>query len=373
MTRVVILQEYIPTYRVPFFEALHKSAALEGIDLVVACGTPNQAQGLRGDSASVAFEIRIPQREWSIFGRRVVRREVSDVVARADMVILEQARRNLDAYGLLAPRRGAPPLVALWGHGKDYTRKTKSLDRVMQRWLTLRADWFFAYTSGGVDAVTEAGFPRQRTTLVQNSIDTTALRESVVAISREAIAEFGSEYDLHGKTALYMGALDESKRLPFLLESAQRIHEMDSDFRLLIGGDGAQRDDVENSAAQCSWLTYLGPIGGRQKALALASAQALTMPGRVGLVAVDSFAAGIPIVTTSWPWHAPEFEYLEHRRNAVVTEDSVACFAVEVVALLNDDDRLESLRAECISAAEVYTVRAMAQNFLIGLRQALQV
>jgi hypothetical protein len=212
MPRVVILQEYIPNYRVAFFETLQAIALQEGIELIVACGRPRKAQAMRGDEATVAFVTHLRQREWVVLGRRLVLRRVKEAIVDADLVILEQARRNLDAYLLLGPRCLRHQPVALWGHGRDYTRPTKAFDRWVSRRLTSRADWFFAYTVGGVKAVVAEGYPRGHTTVVQNSIDTTSLRESVASVPLELVRSFSRTHDLRGKTALFLGALDESKR-----------------------------------------------------------------------------------------------------------------------------------------------------------------
>lgn len=371
MRRVVILQEYIPTYRVPFFEALRARAAKEQIDLVVACGRPNETQELRGDSSTVGFVRYLRQRELSVLGRRIVYRRVAETIRGADLVILEQARRNLDSYWLLGAARRRTTQVALWGHGRDYTRPTKSVDRFIQRWLTLRADWFFAYTMGGIRAVVSDGFPENRTTLVQNSIDTRALGRNLADISDATVEAFETEFDLKGTTALFLGALDDSKRLPFLVGAAKRCSQEDPDFRLIIAGDGPLKPDVERWALEYPWLTYLGKVDGEVKALALATSQALAIPGRVGLVAVDSFAAGVPIVTTNWPWHAPEFEYLQDGSNSVISDDSVEAYSRSLLLTLADTGLLTKLREGCSHARESITVEKMVENFFEGMSSVL--
>jgi glycosyltransferase involved in cell wall biosynthesis len=369
--RVVILQEYVPGYRVAFFEELKKLCNADGIELEVACGKPNVDQGRRGDEAKLSFARVIAQREWSILGRRLVLRRVRKVLRESDLVIMEQARRNVDVYRLLLPKRVGNHNVALWGHGKDYTRPTQGLDRVLQRLLTARAAWFFAYTGGGLEAVAAQGYNRAKITVVQNSIDTAALRASIEDVSTAMVDAFSLDNDLEGRSAIFVGALDNSKRLPFLIEAAMRCHEEDQSFRLLIAGDGPLRQWVEKVTEEHTWLTYLGPLSGTNKALALASAQVLAMPGRVGLVAVDSFSAGVPIVTTNWPWHAPEFEYLMDGVNAIITIDSVSSYAQNLLQALRDEDLLSRLRTGCDQSARDITVSAMAENFLGGIHGAL--
>lgn len=368
MNRVAIVQEYVPGYRAPFFGRLQNSAATEGIDVVVAAGKPNRIQASRADSATVNGLREVPQQEWRILGSRVTTRDISSAVQDADFLVLEQARRNVDAYRLLGRRRSTRP-TALWGHGRDYTHAPRAVSRAAYHWLTRRADWFFSYTEGGKEAVVDLGYPADRVTVVQNSTDTSELASDIASLPARDLSAFTQTHDLRGKTALFIGGIDESKRMPFLLESARQASERDPDFRLLVAGTGRDTSLVENALAHSPWLRYLGPVAGTEKALALASSQVLAMPGRVGLVAVDSFASGLPIMTTNWPWHAPEFEYLQDGTNAVVSPNTVEHFAGSLNALMDDTSRRTKLSLGAIRERDRYTVDEMANRYLQGLLQ----
>jgi glycosyltransferase involved in cell wall biosynthesis len=367
---VVILQEYIPQYRVPFFERLIEEASRENIIIRVGHGKANANQLARDDTAAIGNSFVVQQLELKLRGRRLVLRHAGKSAWEADLVIVEQARRNLDTYRLLIPAK-LRANIALWGHGKDYTVEPTRLERRLQRALTSRASWFFGYTQGGVDFVVASGFHRDSTTVVQNSIDTAALKREVAAILPAEIASFSATHGLGKKTALFIGGLDDSKRIPFLIEAAVIANKEDPHFRLLIVGDGPLRPVAEAASANYSFIKYFGSRHGREKALVFAVSKILAMPGRVGLVAVDSFAAGIPIVTTAWGRHAPEFEYLAAGENAEISADTVSNYAAVMVRLLRDEPRLLELRANCLASSETYTLDSMVSNFLHGIRKAL--
>ncbi|WP_206543000.1 glycosyltransferase family 4 protein [Microbacterium testaceum] len=337
-----------------------------GIQVILAAGRPNEAQAARSDHAFLAGQRFVDQREFSLIGKRLVVRKVKTVTADADFVVIEQARRNLDAYLLLARKRRSTP-VALWGHGRDYTHDAGWVDDGIRKLLTKRADWFFAYTDGGCQAVTSEGFPRERVTVLNNAVDTSELRRGIERLSKIEIDQFMFEHGLHGPTALYLGGLDESKRIKFLLQSAVEIRARVPDFHLLVAGAGAEVEEVNRFVARHDWCSYLGPIRGQAKYLALAAAKVLTIPGRVGLVAVDSFAAGVPIITTSWPWHAPEFDYLKPGVNALVADNSLEGFVRTTVQALTDAVLLEGLANEASLSASVYSVENMAVRYIDGL------
>ncbi|ALV42377.1 hypothetical protein AU252_15495 [Pseudarthrobacter sulfonivorans] len=370
MQTVVILQEYVPQYRVPFFEGLIALGAANSIQIKVAAGQPNNKQNKRQDGVAAGFISPIRQREFRLGKRRIVIRDTRPVIQSADLIIMEQARRNLDAYRLLL-RPWRSQKVCLWGHGKDFVLSPSWFSRTLLTRLTNAADWFFAYTEGSRAAVVGAGFPAEQTTVVRNSIDTNELQEQLLEISKEEIAEFRRRYQLTSSTAVFIGGLDESKRLPFLFKAGRHAYEKDAEFRLIVIGSGPQKDYVECLANEEPWLRYLGPRFGKEKAIAIASSEVISMPGRVGLVAVDSFAAARPIVTTTWPWHGPEFEYLVDGQTCLVTTDNEEAYADALVALLQDKGRLAAMQESCRDSRAEYSIDAMVSRFFKGIQMAL--
>lgn len=371
--KVAIIHPWFPQYRETFFRQLVERANRSGIEVKIFHGDTPRRWNARSDSLVDPQFTRLRTRFFRVRGRDLSLKSMKPLKESGpyDLIVVEQAVRNLETYRLLFNRQGAA--LAFWGHGRTYTTAVSQIQERTKEALTRQGSWFFSYTEGGADAVAAAGFPRDRISVVQNSIDTELLAAAVNAVTEAELKLFQETNDLHGKTALFVGGLDEPKRLPFLLESGKLAHDEDQDFRLLIAGNGDQRHLIEEEAGRFDWVKYLGTAFGAEKARALAAADLLMMPGRVGLVIVDGFAAGMPIVTTDWEWHAPEFEYLKDGVNGVVTENSTEAYAHSVVALLNDPDRLARLSEACRADASTYTVSAMVENFASGLERALGV
>jgi len=365
--RVAIIHPWFPQYRKAFFDRLLELGHAEGIHVDIFHGSPPPEWQERGDSVSEEYATRMKTKFFRFRGKNLVYKSPNTVWKRGpyDLLILEQAVRNLETYAFLLRRQGAH--IAFWGHGKTYTNATGKTQERFKELLTRRGRWFFSYTKGGRAAVTAAGFPANRITVVQNSVDSTELKKAISKITASSKQAFIEKYDLRAKTGLFIGGLDASKRLNFLLEAADRAHELDQDFRLIFVGSGSHQYLVEQAAAMRPWIIYLGSLFGDEKALAMAAAEVLLMPGRVGLVAVDSFASGTPIVTTNWTLHAPEFEYLEAGHNAIVTENNINAYACAIVETLNDAEMLISLKTSALKSSEAYSVENMAANFIQGL------
>ncbi|MGW1809124.1 glycosyltransferase family 4 protein [Streptomyces sp. NPDC002078] len=383
--RVVVIQPYVPSYRTPFYDRVHSLLGAEGVTLEVLHGTPPPGQSARRDAATCVSARRVPARWLPVpGGRSLALHRVQQLAATADAVVLEQALRNLETYPLLLKQRfgrtrGHRPRVAFWGHGRTYTKPVSRFEAAAKDALTRRADWFFAYTDLGAEHVTRHGFPRDRITVLRNSVDTKGLvraRERAEEPGTPEFAEAAALRERHrlipGLTALFIGGLDAPKRVPFLLEAAERIAAALPGFRLLVAGDGTDRGLVEAAASRPgSPVVPVGQAGGQRLAVLGAVSDVMLMPGRVGLCAVDSFALRTPVVTTVWPWHAPEFEYLENGRNSVITPDAVEPYAAAVTELLADRAGLDALRAACRSDAAEYSIEEMSERFCEGALRLL--
>lgn len=369
--RVAIVTTSFPQYSVPFFTRLIAAAEADGIRIDVFRGeTPSEIRA-RDDSAEAAFVRALNTREWTFRGSSLFYKSPAAVLRGGyDLVILEQAVRNIESYELLV--RLGSRRIAFWGHGRTYTKDVSRLQESFKHWLTQRATWFLGYTERGVNAVVERGFPRDRTTVLNNTIDTVALRADLSAVSTSEVDEFSRHHDLRGSTALYLGGLDSYKRIPFLLNSATIAHSECRNVRLLIAGNGSDRPLVDEFVARNSWAIFLGGVRGREKALALKAAQAISIPGSIGLVALDSLVAGTPIVTTDNPYHGPEFDYLTDGLTTVATPNDEGSYADGLLAFLADRSRQQEMSERCQNESQRFTLDHMVSSFVAGLTSALR-
>ncbi|WP_165606756.1 glycosyltransferase family 4 protein [Mycolicibacterium iranicum] len=370
MAKFLILQEYIPQYRQEFFRRLSIELTKRGNHLVVGAGDPSGAFMARRDAAETPnFDVAaIKSHHLALFGRRLSVRSTAGALRSADYVVLEHARRNLDIYRLLLPRWARRQPVGLWGHGRDYVKTSSGLERKIMEVLARRCDWYFVYTRGGRRHLIDAcGMDPDRITVVQNSLDSQTVREQCLAVGADGEIRFRESIGADGPVILYIGALDPSKRLDVLIEACYQARKELGDVTLVIAGDGILREALSQYSAATDWIKVIGPVFGTAKAEALAAASLIAIPGRVGLVAIDSFASRVPIVTIDHGLHAPEYEYLEHGMNCIVSADKVASFAEALIRALGDQSLRQKLREGCDSSFLKYTLPAMVNNYLNGM------
>jgi glycosyltransferase involved in cell wall biosynthesis len=372
--RLLIIQPYIPAYRAALFRRMRSSLESLGIELALATGQPQGDSALRGDDLSASeSDFQLGQRTFRIGRRTVIGRSARGALGqfRPDLVIVEQAIKNLETYPLLLRqilRDG--PSIAMWGQGRNFSTQQSRWEARVKMFLTRRSDWFFAYTSEGADYVTSRGFDPRRVTVLQNTIDTAQLSASLDAVSLDDIRLFRERLRLMpDRTALFLGGVDQDKGMGFLLNAAQEMADILPGFVLLVGGAGALAEDVIAIERSGGPVRYLGRVDGERKALALRSAQVMLIPEWVGLVAVDSLVAGCPMVTTLHPSHSPEFAYLQPGANSVVAGHTASEYAAATVALLADQPRLQRLRAQAIVDGEGISLDRMLSQFTSGICQ----
>jgi L-malate glycosyltransferase len=369
MKRVVIVQRRLTNYRVKLFDLMRES--LDRLDvrlqLLVGQGTPEEY--LRRNDGELGWEIRLPTRYW--LDGRLCWQPFGKYICDADLVIVTQENKLIYNLWLLLKSRKFK--LAFWGHGGNLqTANPNSLKEKYKCWTTTRVDWWFAYTVRSADRVKAAGFPMDRITVLNNAIDTASLRRDAASVTPEEHESLRRTLGLQGKpVAAYIGSLYANKRLDFLFAAAQRIREQIPNFELLVIGDGSEAGKMKCWATDNDWLHWVGAKMGRDKVLYLSLAQLILIPGSIGLSILDSFALGIPLITTDCGQHGPEIVYLSESNNGVMTKEDVAVYAAKAVAIMNDERELTRLRSGCKASASEYTLENMVSSFVDGIMRAL--
>jgi glycosyltransferase involved in cell wall biosynthesis len=330
---VVLLQDYVPQYRVPLFNALAEELRARSIEFIVCHGvTPASEAQMRDDATSGSWSRPVELKWATVAGHSVVMRRLPpEIVRGTDAWIAPLRAGDLDAWRLVA--RGRP--VILWGHGKHYVNDASPAADSAELILLKRARHLFAYAPGGKRALEARGVPRERVTVVGNAADGPVLRAAVTRYlpNRECIAQ---AFGVDGRqVALAVGALDESKRTPFLVAAAEEAYRLDSNFLLVVGGSGPDASRLWG----LPFIRHLGRVDSHDKARWGAVADAVWNPGRVGLIMLDAMALGLPLLTTHYPWHAPELEFAITDKSVFYLPNDPAAFARAALAHIVKEPR----------------------------------
>lgn len=373
--RVVFVTRILTHYRLSFHEGVRQRLARDGIayDLVFGMGRPDEEA--KGDTVSLPWATR---RHVSYFGpgNRLCWQHGIGGIGKHELLIIGHENTLLVNYPLIIRSWFGGPRIAFFGHGRGFQARSRTTvaERFKRFWAS-KVHWWFAYTPSGRDAVIDAGFPADRITVFNNSVDTSSIAQSIKRVDQAGVDRLRQDL-VQGSphVAVYVGGIYEHKRIPFLLAAADEIRKLIPDFHLVVIGAGAQAQLVKDAAASHDWIHYMGPKFGDEKTELVRLAKAFLMPGLVGLAVLDAFAYGTPMVTTDLPYHSPEIDYLEDGVNGVMVRDNddPAAYARAVARVLTDDAYRAQMQAGGQAAMATYTIENMAERFASGVVKALE-
>ena len=378
---VAIVYRFLPQWRVAFFCGLRDALASRNIRLRLYYGkNPSEPNGqikphrLKwGNEVDLEWGTAIPNRLWKIRDYELIWQRLPSEVFSADLIILMQENSLLSNYaaGLRAALGGKK--TALWGHGVNHQENAMSLGNVLKRLYSTRVDWWFAYTQSVADRLARLGFPSDHITVVDNAIDTAELMTAAHKVTDQQLDSLRRQLNLgDGPVAIYCGAMYPDKRLGFLTQACDRIRELVPGFEMLFLGTGSDAPIIKQFAESRPWVHYVGPRYGTERVPYFLLADVFLMPGLVGLAVLDCFALGTPLLTTDFPYHSPEIEYLEPGVDGIVSENSLEAYVSAVVEVLRSEKLQRHLKLGCEQKSRRYTTKNMVERFSHGIENALE-
>ncbi len=369
--RVAIVQRVLPHYRLPFFQELRDFLVLRNVKLDLIYGQGNLKDKAKKDQDHLYWGVKLKNFYLPF---NFVYQPCLYRLKKYDIVIIEQANKLLINYYLLLKKDVTWQKIAFWGHGRNMQASRNSMSNKFKALCSKKVDWWFAYTRGTKKAITNTGFPGERITVVQNSINTDDLIKAKNTFSAEDIQAARRQYGLHNcKVGLYCGGMYKEKRLIFLLDACNRIKQHVPSFQMIFIGDGPDSFIVKQAANEKKWIHYIGPKFGNTKVKYYLMSDIVLNPGAVGLSIIDSFVLECPLITTRMPsYHGPEIEYLRPDVNGILSDNSLEAFSKAAINLLNDDDLFNILKKGCRKSASNYTMEKMVNNFGNGILDCLQ-
>lgn len=373
---VVIVQYRLLHYRVSLFERLKVACAQRGVQLELVVGQATRRERQRADEGKLDWAYSVINRVWEIGKKDWVWQPIPNSLRHAELVVVMQESRLLANYLLIVRRAlGSKVAVAYWGHGRNFqSDKPNGWRERWKRWMILPVDWWFAYTKSSTEIVRDAGFPSDRITCLNNTINGSGFMADLASVTTDELTATRNTLGISetSQVAIYCGSIYAEKRIALLLEAADLLRIRLADFHLIVVGDGPEAPSVATATASRPWLHFQGLRKGREKALNYRLASVMLNPGAVGLHIVDAFAARTPLVTQRSAMHGPEYDYLVDGVNGrSVNNDSADSYAAVVASVFTQPGLLAGMQARCADDAQVYTLERMVQNFASGIAACL--
>lgn len=375
MKKVLILYKFLPQYRIEFFEQLKNKLKDEhNVELILIYGKLNNKNSSKNDERDLPWaEFRDNKKVFTLGNTDLLWQPCLDKVNKIDLVIVEQANALLINYLLMFLSKFMKFKFAFWGHGANLQEDPKSLKNKFKYTFLTSADYWFAYTNNVKNFLLSKNVDDSIISVLNNSIDTKTLKVSYDNLGNDYVQKLKDDLFINSNNiAIYCGGIYKEKRIDFLLEVVEKVRSDISDFHLVVLGAGPDDYMIENFAKENDWVHYLGPKFGDEKVAYFKMSSLFLMPGLVGLAVIDSFATQTPMITTEFPFHSPEIEYLENDKNGFITKNDLNSYSNKLIELFKNPEELNKLKNGCKESAELYNTENMVDNFVEGVLNCLE-
>jgi glycosyltransferase involved in cell wall biosynthesis len=361
---VAIVQDRIPDYRIPFFERLNQLGLQDGICYTIFTSSKDNepSQWAFNRESIPAMRLKFRRNYYIHYDLK----KLKDYRA----IVLEMALHNpiLTIFAMKNQKRSEKVLV-FWGHVGYWTRKVPRFQKKVLGVLTKRADHLMIYTSEGAIRAIESGIILENITILRNSVDTQAIREIKDDISP---AELQVWLKMQGLNTFNFGCaignFVEEKNLKFLFNALIEIKSQVESFEFIFFGEGDGLKQILKKCDEYAWIKFAGVADAQTKAYLALTTGVLLNPGRIGLIAVDSIAMGMPIVSRALDFvHAPELGYLEHPQSVILSDESLTEFVACAVNLITNKEARNRISKSLVALQPHYSVEIMANNFHNGM------
>jgi GT2 family glycosyltransferase/glycosyltransferase involved in cell wall biosynthesis len=249
--------------------------------------------------------------------------------------------------------------------------------RFLRRCLARGADAVLPYTEEGAEQCRAAGIAADRVFVSGNSVDVAAARAAMAALPADALDAMRRRHGLADRPIfLFLGRLYPGKRVDAAIAAMRELARRGVRANLLIVGSGVEEARLKALAADLPDVRFAAAeFDSHVLAALFMLATAVIVPGAVGLVAAHAAAHGAPLIAChGGAPHGPEFAYLRHDENSLLTE---AVDPVELALAMERLCRDSALRARLRQGAwrtgddlgleQAANAYAMAARRAIGL------
>ncbi len=354
--RLAVQQRVLPTYRASFFDLLADSCK-GGLSLL--SGLPRAEESI---AVAKILEVAKYQagKNIHLFGGALYFCYQQGLINwleswNPEVLIVEANPRYLATPAAVKWMHARGRKVIGWGLGAP----VKNIF-LKSRWASFanQFDALISYSQRGADEYAELGIAREKIFVAHNSV------------SRAPTHVQSQKSQVTNSTILFVGRLQERKRVDSLLRACA---EMEAKPRLIIVGDGPEREKLKSLAEQFyPSAEFIGAKHGTELKPYFEEADLFVLPGTGGLAVQEAMSYGLPIIVAKGDgtqddlvragngWQIPTDDYgalVTTMKAALSDSAQLRKMGAESFRIVKDEINLEKMVAVFISAANFVTGR----------------
>lgn len=351
-------QRVLPSYRVPFFDLL-ASHCKSGLSLFA--GKARRAEMIIDGETQTAK--RVMADNLHLFGgslylcfQRGFIRWLEDW--NPDALIMEANPRYLASPSAVSWMHKRGRKVLGWGLGAP--KRSELWKRFVRQF-----DGMIAYSQRGADEYAALGFPREMIFVAHNSVSPAPTSPIP---SRPSTFDPSTLFRQTGQrlrpTLLFVGRLQARKRVDSLLRACA---EMESQPRLLIVGDGPERDSLQTLASEAyPSAEFIGAKHGAELKSYFEQADLFVLPGTGGLAVQEAMSYGLPVIVAKGD--GTQDDLVREKNGWQIEPENYSALVSTMKNALSDTARLREMGKESFRiVSEEINIQKMAEIFIRAL------
>lgn len=166
---------------------------------------------------------------------------------------------------------------------------------------------------------------------------------------------------------IFIGRLGFEKNIAFLMAAFEHIRRHVPSLKLLIIGDGPERNFMKKDAQNRQIEDAVIFTGYQSKKIvftALHGAKLMLFPSKTetqGLTVVESLMTGTPVIGLN---QMGVRQVLEHNQGGIITDDDLDAYVDATVSLLNDDARYKTVCEAALTRSKDFTIERSGEQLL---------
>ncbi len=375
--RVALVQRCVPHYNLVLYQKLLASSRCDW-EFLYGGHAGRDESGLAADAASV-----LPTRPirnlaiWKAIWQRDVARWLRQ--QRYDAVVFELGWQIISNVMLIRTAHKLGTVVVPWTKGiAESGRRRPKWRQWMERTFIRQCDALLVYGRVSADYFQAYGYPPKRIFIAQNTVDVRRIVDGIPA-DRQRASELRAQFGLKNEIVIgYLGRLVPQKHVDWIIEAFARAYADGLNVRLIIAGDGPERDALEAlapSSGAGSEIRFCGRVPEADVGAYFQMFDVFVSAYSAGLAILEAMAHGKIAVIT--PESRPETELVQDNVTGIIALDYSISALAEGLRRATDSVRRggkigeEAQRAVLNRATMEKMVEAFDQSIECALEQKI--
>jgi len=350
--KLAFQQRVLPAYRVPFFDLL--ASACDG-EMSLFTGLPHTSEGittaknLRNTKYVLGKNVHILNGSLYLCYQRGLLDWLENW--NPDALIVEANPRYLSTPSVVRWMHKQNRPVIGWGLGAPPVSGFREQGRIA---FLRQFDAMICYSQRGADEYANLGFPLDYLFVAHNSVSPSPTWELP-----DRPTTFRDK-----PCVLFVGRLQVRKNVDLLLGTCA---EMESQPRLVIVGDGPERESLEALAKQVyPSAEFVGAKHGAEIKVHFAEADLFVLPGTGGLAVQEAMSYGLPVIVAQGD--GTQDDLVRKENGWQIPPDDFDSLVSTMKDALSDAARLRKMGKESYRIVkEEINIEKMAETFVAAL------